>query len=111
MNVEVTEENILKYDLVQLTGNSKEALLQAAKEALESGYTLTCRIPDPVDDVLHMNIFQHGDGVEVSDEELEAFFKHQNPILRKEEGKQDPPGRQINVIPGEVIESHIEEED
>lgn len=109
MNVEVNEENILKYGLVQLTGNTKEELLQAAKEAEASGYTLTCRIPE-VEDVLEVNIFQHGDGEEVTDEELREFWEKQNPIMTKEEGKKDPPGREINVVPGEVIESHIEEE-
>lgn len=112
MQVEVTPENILRYHLVELTGNSREELLRAAKEAYDSGYTLTCRIPEQEDDVIHVNIFETAQGEEVSDEELEAFYHQQNPIMRKEEGKKDPEGRIINVeiVEGEVIESHIEEE-
>lgn len=112
MQVEVNLENIIRYDLVQLTGNTAEELMKAAAEAYDSGYTLTCRIPGPEDDVIHTNIFETAQGEIVSDEEIEAFYHNQNPIMDKEEGKKDPPGRIINVevVEGEVIESHLEEE-
>jgi hypothetical protein len=109
MQVEVNEENIVRYNLVQLTGNTKEALLTAAMQAEKNGYVLTCRIPEPSDDVLQMNIFEGAQGDVPSDEELEAFYHQANPITHKEEGKKQP-GREINVVPGEVIETHIEED-
>jgi hypothetical protein len=56
MQVEVTEQNIVLYGLVQLTGNTAEELMRLAKEAEEKGFALTCRIPD-IDDVLEMNVF------------------------------------------------------
>lgn len=122
MQVEVNEENIVRFSLVQLTGNSKEALLEAAARAVEEGYVLTCRIPDATDDVLQMNIFEAADGEVVSDEKLQAFYDTPNPITHKEEGievKEYPTGRVIRVlhdgpveevVQGEVIESHIEED-
>lgn len=121
MQVEVNEENILRFSLVQLTGNSKEDLLAAAARAEEEGYVLTCRIPDATDDVLQTNIFEAGDGEVVSDEKLQAFYETPNPITHKEEGveiKEYPTGRVIRIInedpveivQGEVIETHMEED-
>lgn len=66
MQVPITEENILKYNLVEYTGNSKEALLLAAAEAEEAGYVLTCTVPDDSEaEVLHTNIFEAADSVPV----------------------------------------------
>lgn len=109
MQVEVNEENIVRYNLVQLTGNSKEELLTAAKQAEENGYVLTCRIPEPADDVLQMNIFEGAQGDVPDDDVLEAFYNQPNRITHEEEGKKKL-GREINVVPGEVIETHIEED-
>lgn len=47
IQVEVNEENIIRFNLVQLTGNTTEQMLVAAREALLSGHTLTCKIPKP----------------------------------------------------------------
>lgn len=58
LHVEVNETNIAIYDLVQLTGNTKELLLQRAREAEHEGFTLTCRIPNP-NDRLEVNAFEH----------------------------------------------------
>lgn len=111
MQVEVNEENIVRYNLVQLTGNTKEELLTAAKEAMnaEPSFVLYCRIPEPADDVLHTNVFESIPGYVPSDEELEAYHKEVNRIVQEEEGKKKP-GRDINVVQGEVIETHIEED-
>jgi hypothetical protein len=115
VQVEVNEENIVKYDLVRLTGNTKEDLLAAAARAEEEGYVLTCRIPE-VTDVLHMNVFDAAEGRTPTDEEIAAFYHQASPMMTPEEGKKPPEGRVINVefegvvVDGEVVESHIEED-
>lgn len=55
MQVEVNEANIDKFKLVELTGNSREALLSRAAEASVEGYVLSCEVPD--DQVLDQNVF------------------------------------------------------
>lgn len=46
MHVEITEKNIDKYNLVELTGNSRESMLSAAADARVNGHTLSCNVPD-----------------------------------------------------------------
>jgi hypothetical protein len=55
MEVEVNEANIDLYDLVKMTGNSREFLLSKAAEAAEHGTVLSCRVPDDI--VLEQNVF------------------------------------------------------
>ena len=57
LHVEVNEKNIARFDLVKLTGNTKEELLNHAEEASKSGYILTCRIPMP-EDPIEVNVFE-----------------------------------------------------
>lgn len=70
MQVEINEQNIVKYNLVQLTGNTTEELMTAAAEAEANGYVLSCRIPD-VDELLEHNVFESVNGDPVSPEDLE----------------------------------------
>jgi hypothetical protein len=75
MQVEVNEQNIVLYGLVQLTGNSAEVLLRHAEQAKAEGYVLTCRIPD-VEETIDMNVFESTES-EISPKEDEK----PNPIL------------------------------
>lgn len=117
MQVEVNEENIVKYNLVQLTGNSAETLLTAAAEAKKNGYELTCRIPD---DDLHINVFEAAGATSVSEEQLKHWQEQENIIVegqRQRHEIRDEFGRLIgvqfdpnqNVVKGEIVESHIED--
>jgi hypothetical protein len=75
MQVEVTEENIVLYGLVQLTGNTSDELLMHAEQARESGYILMCRIPG-ADDVIDINVFEAA-GSEVA----EPLTHKKNPMM------------------------------
>ncbi len=55
MQVEVNEVNIDRYQLVALTGSTREEMLNRAAEAAESGYVLSCEVPD--DQVIEHNVF------------------------------------------------------
>ena len=111
-SVVINEENILKFDLVRLTGNSREALLAAALEAQDSGYVLMCKIPTPDSDKIEVNVFDVVEGEEVSDEALEHAQQQRNIIMRKEEDATPlPPDYQINIVEGVVTESYTIEED
>ena len=55
MDVEVNEENIDLFALVEFTGNSREVMLSRAAEARQNGYILSVKIPD---DELHHNVFE-----------------------------------------------------
>jgi len=66
MHVEVNEQNIVLYGLVQLTGNTAEDLLQNAEEAKKNGYVLSCDVP-LADDLVESNVFEAAES-EVSDE-------------------------------------------
>lgn len=118
--IEVTPENIVKYNLVQLTGNSAEELMKAANEAFDAGYTLTCRIPD---DLLHVNVFDVVGGTEVSDEMMKHWEEAENVIVEGQRGRReirDPEGNLIgvqfipdarsDVVQGEVVETHDDKE-
>jgi hypothetical protein len=80
VQVEVNEQNIVLYGLVQLTGNSTETLLKHAAEAAAAGYVLTCRIPD-VEELIDMNVFEAA-GSEPSEPEEHK----QNPMMEKDDG-------------------------
>lgn len=84
MHVEVNETNIALFDLVRLTGNSKEMLLQSAREAEANGYILSCMIPDP-DGPVQVNAFEHFDS--------------------------EPAPRVADVVEGEIVDIEIVEED
>lgn len=101
MQVEVTLENIIAFNLVELTGNSAETLLKRAKEAEEAGYILAVEIPD---DKIDMNVFQHGVDVRPADPDLQPG-DGQSPYGS---GQTEPAsGRRIDVevVEGEVIDS------
>jgi hypothetical protein len=55
MQVEVNEANIDRYELVKLTGNTREFLLSQAAEATANGTVLSCQVPDEL--VLEQNVF------------------------------------------------------
>lgn len=55
MQVEVNEANIDLYELVKLTGNTREFLLSQAADAKANGTVLSCNVPD--DQVLEQNVF------------------------------------------------------
>lgn len=56
MQVEVNEANIDKFNLVELTGNSRELMLSRAAEASLEGHVLSCNVPDEL--VLEQNVFE-----------------------------------------------------
>lgn len=56
MHVEVNEANIDKYNLVELTGESREKLLSAAAEAALSNMVFSCNVPDET--VASHNVFE-----------------------------------------------------
>lgn len=101
MHVEVNEQNIVLYGLVQLTGNSAEELLQAAAEATESGYILSCDVPDIAEDLIELNVFESA-GSEPADRSV------------KHDGGNDPFGDGETVTmfdgAGRVIDVHFSEE-
>ena len=86
MRVEVTEQNIIIFGLVQLTGNSSEVLMERAREAEKSGYILSVEVPDTDD--IDVNLFDLGRSQEV------------NPDLTHD--GRSPYG--TDVVTGEVVE-------
>lgn len=78
MQVEVNEENIERFGLVELTGNSKEHLLAEANHAHAQGTILYCKIPD---ELIHLNAFEVGVDNEPADEKI------------KHDGGADPFGK------------------
>ena len=76
MQIEVNEQNIVLYGLVQLTGNSTETLLMHAEQARQNGYVLTCRIPDIEQDLIDMNVFEA-----VDSKPSEEDDGRENPIM------------------------------
>lgn len=56
MHVEVNEQNIDLYNLIELTGNSREEMLSRAAEAREQGHILSCDVPDNL--VIKQNVFE-----------------------------------------------------
>lgn len=117
MQIEVNQENIIKFNLVQMTGNSVEVLLQRAEEARQSGYVLAVQIPD---DLIHMNVFDAAGSQAVDEEELRAQDQMVNPIVGDSpqpaygrvvevhvEGPVDDPSGEI--VEGEIVESHFDD--
>jgi hypothetical protein len=78
MRVEVNEQNIVLYGLVQLTGNSSEIMLVHAAEAAAAGYILTCEIPD-VEETIDMNVFEAAGSTPAEPEEYKD-----HPMMGKE---------------------------
>jgi hypothetical protein len=70
MHVEVNEANIDRYQLVQLTGNSREDMLSAAADAATKGHVLSCNVPD--DQVIEQNVFDVYEGEHVDPRRLNA---------------------------------------
>lgn len=54
MQVEVNEDNIIKYELHKVTGNTVKDLMDSAKRAKEQGYILQVQIPD---NTIRHNVF------------------------------------------------------
>lgn len=46
MHVELNEKNIDKYNLVELTGNTREFMLSQAADARVNGHTISVNVPD-----------------------------------------------------------------
>lgn len=115
MQVEVTVENIIKFNLVELTGNSSEVMMRRAKEAEEAGYVLTVEVPD--DQARRMNVFEHG----ISPSGADERFQPDGGRSLLDEDKllgQNGHGRVIHVdfsqIPyegGEVVEGEVLDDD
>ena len=101
MQVEVNEHNIIKFGLVQLTGNSVEVLLTRAKEAEAAGYVLAVEIPD---DQVRMNMFDVGRGAPVDEDVLRQQDATENPIVGDSFRAKAPTGRQIEVTVEGVVE-------
>lgn len=97
MQVEVNEHTIIKYGLVQLTGNSVEVLLTRAKEAADAGYILTVQIPDTPE--VRMNMFDVGQGEPVDEATLKQQDSTQNPIVGNQDRftARETTGRRIEV--------------
>lgn len=115
MQIEVTPENIIKFNLVELTGNSSEVMMRRAKEAEEAGYVLTVDIPD--DQVRRMNVFEHGIAPSGADE---RFQPDGGKSLLDEDklASQNGSGRVIHVdfsqVPyegGEIVEGEVLDDD
>ena len=53
-NVEVNETNIDLFALTELTGNTREEMLNMAADAAAKGYVFSVKVPD---ELIHMNIF------------------------------------------------------
>lgn len=53
-HIEVNEENIDRFALSELTGNSREEMLNMAADAAVKGYVFSVKVPD---ELIHMNIF------------------------------------------------------
>lgn len=79
MQVEINAENIVKYNLVQLTGNPAEVLLQRAAEAEQEGYVLACTIPD-THEYLEQNIFEAAGSSQMTREEQDAWYERGSVI-------------------------------
>ena len=90
MHVEVNEQNIILFGLVQLTGNSAEEMLAKAAEAREEGYTLTCEIPSIAEDLIKVNMFDAA-----GSEEADPNLGHEAHPL--DTGVETTPGRVINI--------------
>lgn len=86
MQIEVTEQNIILYGLVQLTGNSSEVLMARANEAKASGYILAVEVPDTDD--IEINLFEHSINRTDADE---TIGNDPNPIFND------------GVVSGEVV--------
>lgn len=106
MHVEVTESNIKIFDLVKFTGNTEEELLQAAKEAKESGHVLWCQIPDREE--VNVNAFEHfgAEDAPVVGRTVEHESSVAEDLLR--DIFMDPPQRGpdfniVDVVEGEVV--------
>lgn len=98
--VEVNELNIAVFELVQLTGNTKEELLVAAREAEASGHVLYCQIPDEEG---HINVFKHGRGVPPS-EQPEQITVEQVESEYKALPSPEVDFRIVDVVDAEVVE-------
>lgn len=70
MHVEINETNIDKFDLVGLTGNSREHLLNEAANAKTKGHVLSCNVPDNL--VLEQNVFDVYEGEHVDPARLKG---------------------------------------
>lgn len=66
MKVEVTAENIIRYRLVDLTGNDSDSMLHAARLAEIDGDVLHCEVPDAW--IEHLK--------QIRSEEKQAEFDH-----------------------------------
>lgn len=60
-HVEVNEENIDRFGLAELTGNTREEMLSMAADAAVKGTVLSCNVPD---ELIHLNIFDVAEQVE-----------------------------------------------
>lgn len=101
MQVEVNEHTIVKYNLVELTGNSAEDLLRIAREARETGHVLTVTVPDDVP----VNIFDAAHGQITPEERLRDRDQVQNPIMDGSKFRASTDaGRKIEVTVEGVIE-------
>lgn len=107
MQVEVNETNIILYNLVELTGNSAEDMLLAARRAELEGYVLTCQVPDDL--LIDFNVFTHG--IDVSPADPHLGNDDHGPYSDTEPLK--PKGRVIGVqfddgihevVEGEVVD-------
>lgn len=110
MQVEVTAANIVKFGLVQLTGNSVETMLTLAREAADTGHILTVEIPD--DQLVHMNVFDVAESRQVVDEDE---LEYQNRIMDPEPHKSAPTRVvEVHVVEnpeGDIVDGEIVEDD
>ena len=105
MHVEVNETNIALYELVKMTGNSKEELLKNAREAEESGYTLYCKIPDP-EAPLEVNAFEHFDSEPAP---KITIVRDRHSYELSEDGVTNVDFNIVDVVQGEVISDEEDE--
>lgn len=111
IQVEVNEENILRFNLPLLTGNKTEDLLVAAKEAALAGHVLTCRVPKPAGYEVEINVF---DAARTQPAPDDAYIR--DATIHDVSITADPlPGYEFRivdeVVQGEVVDVRDETDD
>lgn len=117
--VEVNEENIDRFGLVELTGNSRESMLNNAADAAAKGMVLAVTLPD---ELLELNIFDIAQSQEpagVTDQftankrcryEMQVDYTHEGWICiihgrpSKHNVEADPQAACLAVDPLEITE-------
>jgi hypothetical protein len=109
VQVEVNEENIDRFGLVELTNNSKEDLLRFAQQAKDNGHILTVALPEE----MTVNMFDVGmGGRRVPEQEIRAQDQAPNPIMSESKFRaRTDQGIKVEITVKGVTELDDDEED